>query len=415
MSRGAARAACLLLAVIVCFHLDGSLAGPVTAPSILCFGDSLTRGGVYVRRNLQEAAQEDWTSWAAKLGVSDPAQPQEQGKPQQQATPQGQAQLQQLPQQPQQLPQQPQQLPQQPQQLPQRSQQLPQQPQPAGANWPAWMPDKAGAALGAHGMAGQGRRAGGGQGGGQGMMGQGGGQWMMGQGGGPDKGQGVAGQGAGNGRAARMMARRSRNRLGMGRTFELHPYSLQLAKLIKGYLNGTEVRVDTKGVQGERVCGEADVSPMAARLGDLLKTRTEGTTDSNAAWTHAIILAGTNDLVTKKSSDDIIACLQTLHSLCFQAGMRTLAVAIPESGYQTTHPAIRQKREAVNEKLRAFVEQHKDMSAFADLAAALPFPASREDTAAWSLWQMDGLHFSATGYDRMGEIIFDAFKKAWLS
>eukprot|EP00899_Mesostigma_viride_P022575 jgi/Mesvir1/3501/Mv11984-RA.2 len=395
MSRGAARAACLLLAVIVCFHLDGSLAGPVTAPSILCFGDSLTRGGVYVRRNLQEAAQEDWTSWAAKLGVSDPAQPQEQGKPQQQATPQGQG------------------------GGPDKGQGV--AGQGAGNGRAArMMARRSRNRLGRMGGQQMRNQGGVGPGGLQGGVGPGGLQGGVGPGGlqggvGPGGLQGGVGPGGLQGGAKGPGVRAGMGGKGMGRTFELHPYSLQLAKLIKGYLNGTEVRVDTKGVQGERVCGEADVSPMAARLGDLLKTRTEGTTDSNAAWTHAIILAGTNDLVTKKSSDDIIACLQTLHSLCFQAGMRTLAVAIPESGYQTTHPAIRQKREAVNEKLRAFVEQHKDMSAFADLAAALPFPASREDTAAWSLWQMDGLHFSATGYDRMGEIIFDAFKKAWLS
>lgn len=122
--------------------------------------------------------------------------------------------------------------------------------------------------------------------------------------------------------------------------------------------------------------------------------------------------------------------LRELHNLCYKHGAKTVAISIPEHHavsvvavflYLTflcltfcvscfvqeqkfPHLGIREKRTAINAGLKKLVEQSKGKSTFFDLATELP-QFSLSDADRKKYWD-DGLHFSAAGYDRFGELVY---------
>lgn len=115
-----------------------------------------------------------------------------------------------------------------------------------------------------------------------------------------------------------------------------------------------------------------------------------------------IILAGTNDLVSSSSAEEISSNLEKLHSESLRTGPNkptartTVAVAIPSSEYQTQNPAAAAKAAHVNANMQAFCEQ-EPRSFF------LPFPFPFDP--AGGNWHPDGLLFTEKGYRVLGEAL----------
>ena len=108
-----------------------------------------------------------------------------------------------------------------------------------------------------------------------------------------------------------------------------------------------------------------------------------------------IILAGSNDLGFGFTEEKITKNLLQLHSTCYENGVaRTVAVAIPPSGYQSQVASAAALANAVNRNLKAFADSESR-------ATYVPFPFDFEQGG--ENWFMDTLHFSETGYRVLGE------------
>jgi lysophospholipase L1-like esterase len=109
-----------------------------------------------------------------------------------------------------------------------------------------------------------------------------------------------------------------------------------------------------------------------------------------------ILLAGTNDMGYGYKADEIFDNLVKLHELCISKGvLRTLAIGIPPSAYQSSVGKAAELAAAVNKHLRQYSQQHEDRTAF------MEFPFAYEQNGA--NWNADGLHFSQQGYQLLGE------------
>mmetsp|Transcript_50180 Transcript_50180/g.113905 ORF Transcript_50180/g.113905 Transcript_50180/m.113905 type:complete len:304 (+) Transcript_50180:62-973(+) len=114
----------------------------------------------------------------------------------------------------------------------------------------------------------------------------------------------------------------------------------------------------------------------------------------------AIILAGTNDLGypgqgEKPREFQIFDNIWALHLMAHERGVKTLAISIPESGYQSAVASARALRDSVNQLLQKKCQEPKSMCAYFDC----PVPYDRTS----GLWEEDGLHFSPQGYSSLGK------------
>ncbi|CAH3168328.1 unnamed protein product [Pocillopora meandrina] len=149
------------------------------------------------------------------------------------------------------------------------------------------------------------------------------------------------------------------------------------------------------GVSGETI------DEMNARLPEVL--------DEGGPFDIVIILGGTNDLGMRLDEDGepLFSRLRSLHELALRHSPLSVAVTVPETGYETMdgYTVVRAKRLQVNALLKNFVQQCGSKMLVSDLATKLP-RESLSDEDRRTLWA-DHLHFSPAGYDRMGEIIFE--------
>jgi len=118
-----------------------------------------------------------------------------------------------------------------------------------------------------------------------------------------------------------------------------------------------------------------------------------------------IILAGTNDLGIAFQSDmdeeesieKIVDSVTALHKLAHDKKVQTLAIAIPESGFQCQVPEAKNLATKINQRLDDWCTHNCDMTAFIEF----PFGWKADD----SRWSNDGLHFSAEGYFEIAKSI----------
>ena len=131
-----------------------------------------------------------------------------------------------------------------------------------------------------------------------------------------------------------------------------------------------------------------------------------------------VILAGTNDLGMMTESDKsearkIIESIIKLHQAainCAGTGpaskkFHTLSVGIPESAWQKKVPIVAELAEYVNNGIKHFAssEEAGGRVSYIDF----PFGFDDKDTR----WSMDGLHFSAEGYQALGKQLAFPVKK----
>lgn len=109
-----------------------------------------------------------------------------------------------------------------------------------------------------------------------------------------------------------------------------------------------------------------------------------------------ILLGGTNDLYYEFGAKEITENLEKLHKAAWELGVsKTLAIGIPPSGYQSVNEEARALADQVTNGLKAFCEVNADKATF------MPFPFAFERGG--TNWDSDTLHFSPSGYQRLGE------------
>lgn len=102
-------------------------------------------------------------------------------------------------------------------------------------------------------------------------------------------------------------------------------------------------------------------------------------------YTHVIIMAGTNDLGSGSTADEIFQNLALLHAKCHAMGISTVAISVPPSDF--------------SDGIKAWAPLNAEIKGWAASTpkanyVEFPFEFSRKS----GLWESDGLHMSDAGY-----------------
>ena len=168
------------------------------------------------------------------------------------------------------------------------------------------------------------------------------------------------------------------------RQMMFHPYGLKLGELM-----GSEVV--TSGLSGE------STGNMAHRLPVVLSNLTNVKV--------VILLGGTNDIGMKFKSDLIISNILSMHKWLHNTtnNFYTIALTVPPINFpfhNHTHRGI------VNEGIRKYAKLCSHRVALLELDQIFQPFNSTENQDYWS----DRVHFSAKGYDKLGETIYNFMK-----
>jgi len=155
---------------------------------------------------------------------------------------------------------------------------------------------------------------------------------------------------------------------------------------------------------------------------DLLGRRGQGLLhlirERPGAWRRAdvaLIMVGTNDLgLTTSTPQLIFENIRRLHELCLEEGVRTVAMAIPDTGraasFRLRALGVKPRRREVNGLLAAWARGNDSQKEADDLPLARPeffvnpgrlLPHGPETDGA-GLWEKDGVHFTAAGSGTLG-------------
>ena len=183
-----------------------------------------------------------------------------------------------------------------------------------------------------------------------------------------------------------------------------HPYSMKLQQrfdfhdhTVLGKTIKPIFEVHNAGIPGERA-----VDQMLPRLRQILQ-------DARTEYSWVIILGGTNDLRSYRNISvlgdymSIFHALTKLHNTSHEYGARTVVVTIPDRVCIDTVTCyyLKKAQYKINELLRDFAAKNTGKVILADLASEIFLPRNE------SLWA-DGVHFNATGYDKMADIIYNS-------
>lgn len=184
--------------------------------------------------------------------------------------------------------------------------------------------------------------------------------------------------------------------------WELYPYAPHLEQALNSKSKaGKSYVVRHRGMPG----WTADAMVDAADDGQYgLRSAVRGIQSPSLSC--VIIMAGTNDLgfATASPKDEqvseILTPVKALHEMAWNEGVpRTIAIAIPPSGYQAQVSAAATLAHNVNEELKSFCESSRGKGVF------VPFPF--EYQRGGDNWSPDSLHFSPTGYAVLGKYMAD--------
>lgn len=174
------------------------------------------------------------------------------------------------------------------------------------------------------------------------------------------------------------------------------PYTKQLKILIsKHFNNDTSVipKIVDDGINGELV------SRMKHRISFLL---------SKSLYDVVVVLGGTNDLGHHRSKDEILKDLYDIHHTIYNFGLKSnrtivsFAITIPPLSW----PVNQTVRADVNNALKEYVNKNITMTYLIDLDKVLT--TTHTDKKYYST---DNVHFSPSGYDLIGELVFHSLKE----
>ncbi|KAH1271686.1 hypothetical protein KXW91_006008 [Aspergillus fumigatus] len=167
---------------------------------------------------------------------------------------------------------------------------------------------------------------------------------------------------------------------------EYHPYALRLKEKLQAAFPTTKFTVDEDGLPGDLVIKPGRFLPR-------IKEKFDG---SNYDW--VIVLGGTNDLGRGYPASKIYPALQEVWEVALDNGAFVLALTIPECSAAST--TLDQRRNEVNLSILS----HKAQGFYAfDLHGKVPYHNATEEFRK-RIWD-DGLHFTAEGYDLVGEVV----------
>jgi lysophospholipase L1-like esterase len=184
------------------------------------------------------------------------------------------------------------------------------------------------------------------------------------------------------------------------------PYSIELNRLFQE--NGENFKVLEKGVNAETTVKMLD--RIKKYFGDY-----EGEkdicedSDVKINFSLVIIFAGTNDLGSvsaEKIAEDIIS----LNKYVITKNVPTLLITLPENQCDEIYYYYSEKRTKLNEKVKELAKDIKNIY-ICDLAENTKFKykslAKEERELLWD----DQLHFTAQGYDLLGQVIYETIKQ----
>jgi len=121
-----------------------------------------------------------------------------------------------------------------------------------------------------------------------------------------------------------------------------------------------------------------------------------------------MIMAGTNDVAAPHSSvQEVLASLKSMHTACWEEGIPTVALSVPESSVTgtTKYPQAATKWHAINDALVDWAcaeegELSLTSAFFVDSAGLVSFDNEACDRG---LWDPDSLHFTTAGSRLFGK------------
>jgi len=175
-----------------------------------------------------------------------------------------------------------------------------------------------------------------------------------------------------------------------GKEPQLFPYARSLEQELKTIDSNMNIAVRWRGLPGwtaAAMVNQQDVDGVGLRHAL-----------SNKGVDLAVILAGTNDLgyvfqsqmEVDLAAREITRSVTSLHTVAHTEGVRTLAISIPDSGFQSQVPVAKKIVRKANENIEKWCLENCDMCSYLDF----PFGWNTDD----SRWAADGLHFSEEGY-----------------
>ncbi|CCU81345.1 GDSL-like lipase/acylhydrolase [Blumeria hordei DH14] len=166
-----------------------------------------------------------------------------------------------------------------------------------------------------------------------------------------------------------------------------HPYATSLQAVLAKRLASHVVSVQVQGLGGDKVTGN-------------FLMRMKALCESACSVDFAVILGGTNDLISNQQTRDIWPVLKNVWEIPLACSSIVLALTIPECGLAT--PQVNAEREALNSLIR---NHHSENFHVFDLSEAMPYWEIPTDQRRL-LWA-DTIHFSEKGYDLVGAMIAD--------
>lgn len=195
----------------------------------------------------------------------------------------------------------------------------------------------------------------------------------------------------------------------------LTPYAPTLEKRLRQLVGHKEIIVRHRGLSGwtaqsmaqaadqdgigiRAILRKADANVKASDTDQKVAGVAGVPEEKRHTITACIIIAGTNDLGTTSSHEEIFDHIMELHAVAHAQGIHTISVDIPPSVGTNRGPTkYRKTHESVNQKLR-------ESSLTSDMRVHVSCPINwyPEGHAGSELWEEDGLHMSGPGYQELG-------------
>eukprot|EP00472_Partenskyella_glossopodia_P004431 CAMPEP_0197517066 /NCGR_PEP_ID=MMETSP1318-20131121/2023_1 /TAXON_ID=552666 /ORGANISM="Partenskyella glossopodia, Strain RCC365" /LENGTH=247 /DNA_ID=CAMNT_0043066307 /DNA_START=173 /DNA_END=916 /DNA_ORIENTATION=- len=184
-----------------------------------------------------------------------------------------------------------------------------------------------------------------------------------------------------------------------GRHFS--PYTDTLEKLLKNEYSETKWEVVNYGISGFE----------GGMMKDLYDLKIEEAWKAGKTFDIVIVLGGINDIGGGKKPKHVLENPHGIRALVKSAlkdNALVFILTVAEYAEEMRQRGkVRKDRMELNEGLKSLAAEHKN-SVLLDFANEFPYFALSE-TKKEELWD-DGLHYKPAGYERMGEIVFEALQ-----